>query len=168
MWKISMVLMLRTLIGDLDSDKYSDERLKQMLVIGAYNVKNDADFSIDYDINVAKIDILPDPVVSNDHDFVVMAVYKTASIILGSEVKSESANAISIKDGPSAIDLRGVSGKLMELYDRITGQYDEMLNNYQYNNSIGDAILGPYSPGSWNVNGGQSYSFYNFRGRNIF
>jgi len=168
MWKISMVLMLRTLIGDLDSEKYTDERLKQMLVIGAYNVKNDADFNIDYDINVAKIDILPDPVVNNDHNFVIMSVYKTASIVLGSEVKSESANAISIKDGPSAMDLRGVSNKLMELYDRITDQYGQMLDNYQYNNSIGDAVLGPYSPGSWNVNGGQSYAFYNWSGRNIF
>ena len=168
MWKISMVLMLRTLIGDLDSEKYTDERLKQMLVIGAYNVKHDADFSIDYDINVAKIDILPDPVVNNDHNFVIMSVYKTASIVLGSEVKSESANAISIKDGPSAMDLRGVSNKLMELYDRITDQYRQMLDNYQYNNSIGDAVLGPYSPGSWNVNGGQSYAFYNWSGRNIF
>lgn len=168
MWQDTMVLMLRALLNDLDETKYTDARLQQLLTIGAYNVNIEADFSIDYNIDVVGISISPDPVSSNDADFVTLVVYKTASIVLGSEVKLESANAISIKDGPSAMDLRGVSSKLMELYDRIIGQYEQMLEHYQYNNSVGDAILGPYSPGSWNVNGGQSYAFYNWNGRNIF
>ena len=44
-WKIDLVLMFRSLIGDLDNAKFTDERLKQILVCGAYNVRNDADFS---------------------------------------------------------------------------------------------------------------------------
>jgi hypothetical protein len=169
MWEISMVLMVRSLIGDLDSAKYTDSRIKQLLVVGAYNVENDADFSINYTIDVAGVSISPDPVSINDKEFVALTVYKTASIILGSEVKSESANAISIKDGPSAMDLRGVSAKLMDLYDRITQQYEQMLEHYQYNNSIGEAILGPYSPGSWGVRGGDYYSYYyGWGGRNVF
>lgn len=168
MWQISMVLMLRSIIGDLDSDKYSNERLKQILVVGAYNVENEADFNTNYAIDIAQVKITPDPITNNDQDFVTLTVYKSASILLGSEVKTESANAISIKDGPSAIDLRGVSGKLIELYDRITAQYEEMLQHYQYNNSIGEAILGPYSPGSSAIGPSNQSYYYNWSGRDIF
>lgn len=168
MWQISMVLMLRSIIGDLDSDKYSNERLKQILVVGAYNVENEADFNTNYAIDIAQVKITPDPITNNDQDFVTLTVYKSASILLGSEVKTESANAISIKDGPSAIDLRGVSSKLIELYDRITAQYEEMLQHYQYNNSIGEAILGPYSPGSSAIGPSNQSYYYNWSGRDIF
>ena len=47
-WTTDLVLMLRTLIGDLDSTKYTDTRLQQVLVIGAYNVINDAPFNNNY------------------------------------------------------------------------------------------------------------------------
>ena len=33
--------MLRSIIGDLDKAKFTDERLKKILVVGAYNVNND-------------------------------------------------------------------------------------------------------------------------------
>ena len=100
-WKMDMVLMLRSIIGDLDSTKYTDERLKQVLVVGAYNVQNDAEFPNTYTVNVGQVSISPDPVDTSDTDFTVLTIYKSACILLGSEVKTESANAISIKDGPS-------------------------------------------------------------------
>ena len=84
----------------------------------------------------------------------MLTVYKSACILIGSEVKTESANAISIKDGPSAIDLRGVANSLHVLYKDLCQRYDELLKAYQYNNTlVGQAILGPYSPGSMVVGG---------------
>ena len=69
--------------------------------------------------------------------------------MVGSEIRSESGNAISIKDGPSAIDLRGVTSTLTKLYEDLCEKYDKMLIDYRTGNSIaGQAILGPYSPGS--------------------
>jgi hypothetical protein len=83
---------------------------------------------------------------------------------LGSEVKTESANAVAIKDGPSSIDLRGVSQNLIVLYNDLCKKYDELLKSYQYNNTlVGHAILGPYSPGSMVINANQ----FDYRG-NIF
>jgi len=108
-WKVDLVVMLRSLIGDLDHAKYTDERLKQVIVVGAFNVINDADFQNDYSISVSSLSISPDPISEKDTDFSILSVYKAACILIGSEVKTESANAISIKDGPSAIDLRGVT-----------------------------------------------------------
>tara|TARA_R100000008_G_C3535263_1_gene141623 strand:+ start:220 stop:720 length:501 start_codon:yes stop_codon:yes gene_type:complete len=163
-WKIDLVLMLRSIIGDLDKAKFTDERIKQILVVGAYNVLNDADFSQTYTVDVASKSISPDPITENDTDFVTLTVYKSACILLGSEVKTESANAISIKDGPSAIDLRGVTANLTNLYKDLCAKYEELLSTYQYNNTlVGQAILGPYSPGSMVVNSNQ----FDYRG-NLF
>ena len=148
-WKTDLVLMLRSIIGDLDRAKFTDERLKQILVVGAYNVTNDADFSTSYTVDVAKVSISPDPISESDTDFSTLTVYKSACILLGSEVKTEAANAISIKDGPSAIDLRGVTANLTNLYNDLCAKYDALLKTYQYNNTlVGQAILGPYSPGA--------------------
>ena len=153
-WKTDLVLMVRSIIGDLDKSKFTDERLKQILVVGAYNVVNDADFTNTYTVNVAEVSISPDPISEKDVDFNVLTVYKSACILIGSEVKTESANAISIKDGPSAIDLRGVANSLHVLYKDLCQKYDELLKAYQYNNTlVGQAILGPYSPGSMVVGG---------------
>ena len=163
-WKIDLVLMLRSIIGDLDKAKFTDERIKQILVVGAYNVLNDADFSETYTVNVAEISISPDPITQSDTDFSTLTVYKSACILLGSEVKTEAANAISIKDGPSAIDLRGVTANLTNLYNDLCAKYDALLKTYQYNNPlVAQAILGPYSPGSMVVNGNQ----FDYRG-NLF
>jgi len=170
MWKTDIVLMLRSLIGDLDRAKFTDERLRQVIVVGAYNVINDADFANNYVADVGAVTISPDPVKQKDTDFTVLTLYKSACILLGSEVKTESANAISIKDGPSAIDLRGVSASLSSLYNDLCKKYDDMLNAYLYASGGGDggpagaAILGPYSPASIGLNANtyddRGYHFY--------
>lgn len=166
-WQMDMILMFRSVIGDLDETKYTDERLKQILMVGAYNVQNDASFPNTYTVNVGQVSLTPDPVDTGDSDFTILTVYKSACILIGSEVKTESANAISIKDGPSAIDLRGVSGSLSALYKSICDKYEDMLNKYNYEKGNGDgspvgtAILGPYSPGSWGVNGNDNnYGYF--------
>tara|TARA_R110000824_G_scaffold378178_2_gene569659 strand:+ start:1055 stop:1561 length:507 start_codon:yes stop_codon:yes gene_type:complete len=153
-WQIDMVLMVRSLIGDLDSTKYTDERIKQLTCVGAYNVNTTADFTTTYTITIGSKSISPDPVDEADLDFVLLTAYKTAVIILGSEVKTESGNSISIKDGPSAIDLRGVASSLNTLYKDLSQKYEEMMNMYQASQSAnnGQAILTPYSPASDFVN----------------
>jgi hypothetical protein len=172
-WQVDLVLMFRSLIGDLDGTKYTDERLKQILTVGAYNVYNEARFPYVYDISVGKVSISPDPISNGNSDFVVLTLYKSACILVGSEVKSESANAISIKDGPSAIDLRGVSGSLSSLYDKLCAKYEDLMTEYQYETgggfdsdgnglSAGLAVLTPYSPASANFNTGNSGPRYDF------
>jgi hypothetical protein len=39
-WQMDMILMFRSVIGDLDETKYTDERLKQILMVGAYKRQN--------------------------------------------------------------------------------------------------------------------------------
>ena len=98
------------------------------------------------------------------HRFAVLETLECGIVLLGSEVKTESANAISIKDGPSAIDLRGVTANLTNLYHDLCAKYETLLKAYQYNNTlVGQAVLGPYSPGSMVVNSSQT----DYRG-NVF
>lgn len=156
--------MLRSIIGDLDGTKFTDERIKQILVIGAFNVLGDADFSNTYTVDIGAVSISPDPIDISDQDFAILTVYKSACILLGSEVKTEAANSISIKDGPSAIDLRGVTQSLTILYNDLCKKYDDILTAYSYNNTlVGQAILGPYSPGSMVLGANQ----FDYRG-NVF
>lgn len=163
-WKIDLVLMLRSIIGDLDATKFTDERIKQILVIGAFNVLGDAEFANTYTVDIGAVSISPDPIDINDQDFAILTVYKSACILLGSEVKTEAANSISIKDGPSAIDLRGVTQSLTVLYNDLCKKYDDILTSYSYNNTlVGQAILGPYSPGSMVLGANQ----FDYRG-NVF
>ena len=163
-WTTDLVLMFRSLIGDLDSSSFTDDRLQQILVVAAYNVQNDGDFSTTYTIDVSAKTISPDPYTTGDVDFSTLTIYKAACILLGSEVKTEAANAISIKDGPSAIDLRGVTQSLSIMYNDICKKYDDLLNTYSYNNTlVGQAVLGPYSPGSMVLGANQ----FDYRG-NVF
>jgi hypothetical protein len=67
---------------------------------------------------------------------------------LGSELKTHSLNAISLRDGPSALDLRGIVTGLKILFDDTNKKYDEAKMQYKLNGVVGQAILGPYSPGS--------------------
>ena len=51
-WTTDLVLFVRTLIGDLDSSKYTDARLEQIISVAAYKVNDEADFNYTYTIDI--------------------------------------------------------------------------------------------------------------------
>jgi len=166
-WQGQISTIVRHIINDLDPTnyKYSDRRIESSILVSSFLVQIDADFKNSYDVNVEQCFLTPDPtdVETKDNDFIALVSMKTACMIIGSEAKTESANAISIKDGPSAIDLRGVSNTLVVLYKDLCDKYDAMLIDYRAGNSIaGQAILGPYSPGSDFIS--RTHSDYDHRG----
>lgn len=162
-WEEELTTMLRTEIGDLDSSVYSDSRLRQVLVYAAYSVYQSARFVNNYCINVSNITICPDPVSTNDFDFSILTVYKAACIIMTGEAKEKGGKSVSIKDGPSFFDNRNSGTNTMNLMKIMCENYNTLLYNYQMVGSdhsdlagLGQAILSPYSPGSflagWNRN----------------
>lgn len=172
MWDIDLVIMLRTEIGDFDSITYSDSRLQQVLVYAAYSVYQSAKFATTYTISVSDVTISPDPFITNDYDFSVLMVYKAACTILTGEAKTVGSKAVSIKDGPSFFDNRNAGSNLLALQKTACQTYADLLYNYQLSGSAqdgqsigpGQAILGPYSPGSflsnWGRNEGRSGHYY--------
>lgn len=153
-WKNTIPLMVRYLINDVDplAYKYSDSRIEKTVLISAYIVNYDASFINQYDININSETIIPDPteLEPKDEAFIVLTSYKTACIMIGSELKIEAGNAISVRDGQSLIDLRGISSTLSILYKDLCSKYENFLFNYKddITSLAGQAILGPYSPGA--------------------
>lgn len=151
-WQGQISTMVRHIVNDVNSASYtySVKRLETTILVAAQLVSLDLDFDNSYVINVEQCSLSPDPTDDpKDNSFINLTALKTACIIIGSEVRSEASNAISIKDGPSAIDLRGVATTLNVLYKDLCGKYDQLVYDYVAGGSLaGQAILGPYSPGS--------------------
>lgn len=152
-WQGQMGTIVRHLVNDLDSSNYtySDDRIETAILVASQLMIMNVDFNNTYDINVESCRLSPDPTDSGtkDNAFITLSCLRAACIIIGSEIRSESGNAISIKDGPSAIDLRGVTATLTVLYKDLCEKYENLLLEYRAGNSVaGHAILGPYTPGS--------------------
>lgn len=165
-WQNVIPVMVRHLINDVDSAnyKYTDARIEKTVLVGAQFVSLEFDFPNVYSIDIASDTMIPDPTNSatKDDSFINLVALQTACIILGSEIKTESANSIFIKDGPSSIDLRGVSSVLAILYKDLCDKYSDMADYYRFTGSTGQAILGPYSPGSDYI--ARTHNDYDFRG----
>ena len=151
-WQNEMKVIVRHLVNDLDSSSYifTDSRLEEAVLVSAQLSSLEIDFENTYTIDVDSVSLSPDPTTtgSKDDSFINLVCLKTAQMLLGSELKTHSLNAISLRDGPSALDLRGIVAGLKILFDDINKRYDEAIMQYKLNGVVGQAILGPYAPGS--------------------
>ena len=151
-WQNEMTLIVRHLVNDLDSTNYTftDDRLEESVLVAAQLASLEIDFDNTYTIDVDSVSLTPDPTSSGgkDDSFINLVCLKTARLLIGSELNTHSLNAISLRDGPSALDLRGIVSGLKILFDDITKRYEEAVTQYKLNGVVGQAILGPYSPGS--------------------
>jgi hypothetical protein len=160
-WQGQMGTMLRYLINDVDPNNYqfSDQRIETIILVAAQLTMMDAAFVNDYQVNVESCLLSPDPTdaETKDNNFVNLTVYRAACVMLGSQIRSEAGNAISIKDGPSAIDLRGVAGTLSVLYEDICSKYEKLKDSYERGlaSEYGESVIGPFSPGSDNISRNQ-------------
>lgn len=165
-WQNTVPVMVRYLINDTDSTnyKYSDSRIQKATLVGAQFVGLELDFVNSYAVDLVGETIVPDPTSSETRDdpFINLLALRTACIILGSEIKTEAANAIAIKDGPSSIDLRGVSSTLTVLYKDLCDKYESLADFLRFAGDTGQAILGPYSPGSDFIV--RTHNDYDYRG----
>ena len=154
-WQNEMALIVRHLVNDLDSSSYTftDSRIEESVLVSAQLAALEVDFENTYAIEVDSLSLSPDPTDSSNKDdsFINIVSLRTARMLIGSELKTHSLNAISLRDGPSALDLRGIVSGLKILFDDINKRYEEALTQYKLNGVVGQAILGPYSPGSDNV-----------------
>ena len=161
-WQGQTTTIIRHLISDVDPDDYTftDRRLETTALVAAQLTTFDVDFTNDYEINVEACTLSPDPTdtATKDNAFLAIICLRSACIIIGSEIRKESGNAISIKDGPSSINLTGVTGTLITLYKDLCKKYEETLFQYRSGSSVaGQAILTPYSPGSDLYGGGSDH-----------
>jgi len=154
-WQNEMVVIVRHLVNDLNSSDYTftDDRLEESVLVAAQLASLEIDFENTYSIDVDSVTLTPDPTASGNKDdsFINLVCLKTARLLLGSELKTHSLNAISLRDGPSSLDLRGIVTGLNILFEDIAQRYEDAVLQYKLNGVVGEAILGPYSPGSDSV-----------------
>lgn len=151
-WQNEMTIIVRHLVNDLDSTNYtfSDDRLEESILVSSQLSILEIDFEQIYTIEVDTSSLSPDPTNSSNKDdsFINLVSLKTAQMLIGSELKTHSLQAVAMRDGPSSIDLRGIVAGLKILFDDINRRYEEAVTQYKLNGVVGQAILGPYSPGS--------------------
>jgi len=154
-WQNEMVIIVRHLVNDLNSSDYTftDDRLEESVLVAAQLASLEIDFENTYSIDVDSVTLTPDPTASGNKDdsFINLVCLKTARLLIGSEIKTHSLNAISLRDGPSSLDLRGIVAGLNILFQDIAKRYEDAVLQYKLNGVVGEAILGPYSPGSDSV-----------------
>jgi hypothetical protein len=149
-WDTDMIVMLRAMIGD-DTEPYTfcDNKLTDLLITAAVCVATSVDFNYTYVVDVSARTITPDPTDYNDFDFQCLVTLKAACILAKGQQRVTAAyGGVSIKDGPSSINMDG-SGKLSQEYAKDACQaYQDALLAYKTGNGLsGKAIVGPYDLG---------------------
>ena len=133
-WQDEMIPILRTLVADTSGDGYVDATLKQTLAVAAYQVVQQLSFANEYVIRVSTQTISPDPTddATKDDSFVNLVTQKAACIIDRGSAITAASQAIAVKDGSSAIDLRDVyKGKLSLLKQGWCAVYEDTKLEYQ-------------------------------------
>lgn len=145
-WQDDMVIMLRVIIDDNGSNpEYSNSRLEEVIVVAATMTKKDVDFDNDYSLSISEVTISPDPTTGPDNAFINLVTLKAACLLANSEYKTEAARAITIRDGSSAIDTKGVAAAKKGWRDSICEDYAKAEREYRIGNSqAGKSIIGPY------------------------
>jgi hypothetical protein len=158
-WQNELVIILRHIEDDLDSSSYmfSDSRLEESILVASQLIHNEMEFTVEYTIEVDNGVLSPDPTLTSpkDDDFIALCCMRAAVMLMTSMIKTYSLKSISIRDGASALDTRGIVQGLSQVYKDITTKYEDMKLAYQTGKlGFGKSILGPYSPGSDTANRG--------------
>jgi hypothetical protein len=142
-WKTISSLILRSALGDSTIPYlYSSSDLESLLISSAYIVCSYVNFPIDYVVNVQTEDISPEP----EKNLIFLMVLKAKSMILNSEYRIAAGKSLNIKDGPSAIDGRGVADNKKVLAEQATKDFDRAEFLYNANDSSKfQAIVGPFN-----------------------
>jgi hypothetical protein len=150
LWKEESVIILRTMLDDMDESKYKTCDLEQLLLVSAFMVNQKADFNNDYTISMKKKTISPDPSAdaTKDESFINLICLQAACMVNRGKALNDASNAFSGKDGFSSFDFRGVAESTIKLLKDggWCSVFEDELNNYKLgqNNVAGMAIMGPF------------------------
>jgi len=152
-WDTEMVLILRNLINDDGTNQtYTDNRLMESLLAAAQIVSFEVSFPTTYTIDFDEYLISPDPTNTaggtRDNAFIALVTTKAACRIAMGEAKIASGQAISVKDGSSAVDLREAAKYKDQTAKTYCKDYADMKYEYETSGATGNNnfafITGPY------------------------
>lgn len=150
-WDTEMVMLVRNYVGDFDpaNQKYSDQSMQQLILASAQFVVVDVPFSQDYVVDIVNSTLTPDPTsrateTSRDNNFINLTVLKSAWMIANGELRNYGSQAIGIRDGTSAIDLKRDLKALAAILDQMKDAYFEYKDRYIRDTlTVGELITTP-------------------------
>ena len=148
-WQDEMILTLRVLVNDIDGVTYPDANLEKILVVAARYVVSDLPLAVAYLANASDGEILPDPTEGvRDESFINLVCLKAACILDRTGAMLAAKQAIYVKDGASAIDLRTVfQGKYKLLEKGWCAVYEDAkfdLRSGGFDGVAGAAVMSPF------------------------
>lgn len=147
-WNTTLGITIRQAIGDFTSPpKYTDVALAPLILTAIQAISFNIVPSYPYKVNIEANTLMPDPTDSDiaDDGFVHLVTLKAAAMLLRSEVRVYGQQAISIRDGTSAIDLKRDLRTLSALADSYESDLTKAIDYYIRNNTIGGmAVISPY------------------------
>lgn len=150
MWKVELTELLRIFINDFEGTLYSDTNLQRVLVSAAFQVLREGlTFNYTFTADMGDQDITPDPTDpdSLDESFSNLICLKAACLINRGDAAKAARQAIAIRDGSSAVDLRDIlKGALSLLNKGYCAAYEKEVLNFKMGAVAvaGAAILGPF------------------------
>lgn len=148
-WDATWPILLRNAIGDTATPpKYSDDTLAPLVLTAAQFLTFTLPLPTSYAVDVENVSISPDPTDPStpDNGFVYLVTLKAAAMLLKSEVRIYGQQAIAIRDGTSAIDLKRDLKALTQLAESYEQELEQGIFLYLRNASgfSGRAIVSPY------------------------
>lgn len=135
----TILIIIRTLINDLEETQFTDDLLIKLASVAAINVSGEIHFDTSYSVNLLTNTISPDP----DNNFSMFVAYKAAILLLQAEFRKYAFKNIKITDGPSSIDFGNIVSGIKDSLASFTSQYEQMKKNYTINGNVGYVILTP-------------------------
>jgi len=151
-WDDTMTTMLRVMINDTEATQtYTDDRLKQMLVVAAQYVDMEMDFDNTYTITVGATasasTISPDPVGVGDDPFVNFTVLKAACLADLSTFRTRALMAgVKAKCGPAVLEtMKHIDGFKELLTQGPCAAYEKLKQNWTFGDArLIHAVLSPF------------------------
>ena len=144
MWVDIAIPVLRVIINDIDADTYTDARLEQILLAGAYVIVNEIDIASSYTVDMSAETISPDP--ESDVAIMNLLILKTAVIIKNNEAKAAQRLGVTITDGPSTISGKGKLDAIIADAKMLSDKYEKTKLEYLAGNcKAGQAIMTPFT-----------------------
>lgn len=150
MWTEEAIEMLRVMVDDYGATpKYSDAQLTRVLVVAAYQVLTEVEFPAEYSVSISGQSITPDPSQGEgkNDSFMNLLCMKAACVIDRGTAATAAGRAISVRDGGSSVDLRGVfQGKFEILKRGWCATYEDAKLDYQAGESstAGAVVTTPF------------------------
>lgn len=149
-WHTEMIPILRVLIDDTDPDdkEYTDQRLKDLLVVAGRYVVQEIDFTTTYDVDIVPPNISPDPTGQTDGDvFTNFVTIKAACIIDRAPMRKRILmSGIEARCGPAIMKTLNHAKGFKELLELgYCGVYEEMKEQWTFGNAnFCRAVISPF------------------------